>query len=113
MDYRGIAIDTSTPKVTALDNMSADNKEVLFSDKGVIHNHGYLTLADKDGDKMVWELWDVPGGKNAGKIVTATGKFTGMEGTSESTVIVLTDFKDGPWYVVGHCVEKLTFKAPL
>ena len=84
VDYRGVKIDVSTPQVAAVDNMSADNKLVLFGEKNVIHDFGYLTFMDKDGDKMVWQIWDTPAagpGKGAGKIVAATGKFAGMEGT--------------------------------
>lgn len=76
-----------------------------------------MTLADKDGDKMVWELWDTPAagpGKGTGKIVAASGKFVGMEGTIETQTVGLTGFKDsGTRYAIGYCTEKLTFKAPL
>ena len=60
VDYRGVKIDVSTPQVAALDNMSADNKLVLFGEKNVVHDFGYLTLMDKDGDKIVWQIWDTP-----------------------------------------------------
>jgi hypothetical protein len=113
IDYRGIRIDTTTPQVAALNNMAADGKFVMFGDKNAVHIRGYLTFMDKDGDKMVWEFWDVPGnGKADGKIVASTGKFAGIEGTTATEGFGLTDFKDGPIYFVGHCVEKLTLKAP-
>jgi len=116
VDYRGVKIDVSTPGVAALDNMSADNKLVLFGEKNVVHDFGYLTFMDKDGDKMVWQIWDTPAagpGKGGGKIVAATGKFAGMEGTLDTTTGDIANFKDGSIYLIGHCVEKLKFKAPL
>ncbi len=116
VDYRGVKIDVSSPQVPALDNMSADNKLVLFGEKNVIHDFGYLTFMDKDGDKMVWQIWDTPAagpGKGGGKIVAATGKFAGMEGTLDTTTGDIANFKDGSIYLIGHCVEKLKFKAPL
>jgi len=116
VDYRGVKIDVSSPQVLALTDMSADNKLVLFGEKNVIHDFGYLTLMDKDGDKMVWQIWDTPAagpGKGGGKIVAATGKFEGAEGTIDTTTGDIANFKDGSIYLIGHCVEKLKFKAPL
>ena len=115
-DLRGVKIDVTTPQVAAVNNMSSDNKLVLLGDKSGLHYHGYMTFMDKDGDKMVWEIWDTPAagpGKGGGKIVAATGKFAGMEGTIETQTIGLTDFKDGGKYAIGYCTEKLTFKTPL
>ena len=114
-DLRGVKIDTTTGS-GPLTDMTADNKLVLFGDKNVIHFHGYLTLMDKDGDKMVYEISDASAaspGKAAGKIVASTGRFAGMEGTIETTIVGLTPFQDGARYSIGYCVEKLTFKTPL
>jgi hypothetical protein len=114
-DLRGVKIDTTTGS-GPLNNMTSDNKLILFGDKSGIHFHGYMTFMDKDGDKMVWEIWDTPAagaGKGGGKIIASTGKFAGMEGTIDTQTIGLTDFKDGGSYAIGYCVEKLTFKTPL
>ena len=78
-DLRGVKIDTTTGS-GPLTDMTSDNKLTLFGEKNALHFHGYLTLMNKEGDKMVYEIWDVPAagpGKGAGKIVASTGKFAG------------------------------------
>jgi hypothetical protein len=114
-DLKGIKIDTTTGK-GPLNNMASDTKLVLFGDKSGVHFHGYITLMDKEGDKMVWEIWDNPAAgpnKSAGKLVAATGKFEGMEGTMDAETEGLNGFPGGTWQNVGKCVEKLILKTPL
>src|SRR5271169_6357877 len=74
----------------SFNNLSSHGALIVYSDKGERHFHGYYTYGDKDGDNIVWEIWDFPSGtpdRGAGKIIGATGKFTGMEGTAENIVI--------------------------
>jgi hypothetical protein len=65
-------------------NLSTHFSLIVYVDKEGARFHGYGTYADKDGDKMVWEIWDFPAGadKGKGKLIGATGKFAGMEGTA-------------------------------
>jgi hypothetical protein len=37
---------------------------------------------DRDGDKVLWDVWD-DAGKGRGKVIAGTGKFAGCEGTME------------------------------
>jgi hypothetical protein len=69
----------------AFNNMSTHFSVIVYFEKGVSHWYGYGVYADKDGDTMLFEIWDNPavvnGGK--GKVIGATGKFAGMEGTCD------------------------------
>ena len=106
----------AVPDSPQVELRSSDNKLAMLGDKSGLHYHGFLTEMDKDGDKIVWEIWDTPSagpGKGGGKVVAATGKFAGAEGTIEIQSAALTDFKDGGRYVVGYCTERLTLKTPL
>ena len=64
-------------------NLATHIAMIMYVDKGVAQYHGYETHMDKDGDSMVWEIWGLPAGTNKGKgkLIGATGKFEGMEGT--------------------------------
>jgi hypothetical protein len=88
----------------------------VYVDKGVGRYHGYETHADKDGDKVVWEIWDFPSGSNKGKgkIIGATGKFTGIEGTMDFVLQPTPNgFPEGTSRTICQEVCRLTLKNPL
>jgi len=98
-------------------NLSSHGALIVYAGKGARHFHGYYTYVDKDGDSIVWEIWDFPPGipdRGAGKIIGATGKFTGMEGTAENIVIGhLKGWPEGTGRSMARMVWKLTLKNPL
>ena len=98
-------------------NLSSHGALIAYADKGERHFHGYYTYVDKDGDNIMWEIWDFPSGtpdRGAGKIIGGTGKFTGMEGTAENIVIQhLKSWPDGTGRSIANMVWKLTLKNPL
>ena len=112
-DLRGVTVYPPASKGPS-NNMASDTKIVLYGDKNGSHYQGYITLMDNDGDKIVWDIWDFPPGSQTGKgkIIAATGKFAGMEGTMDTQTTGLKGFQEGTWNLVGKCVEKLTFKNP-
>jgi hypothetical protein len=87
---------------------------VYFDEKGG-HFHGYGTYADKDGDKMVWEIWDFPAGADGGKgkLVGATGKFVGMEGTADFVNEHPRGWPESTGRLICHEVFRVTLKNPL
>jgi hypothetical protein len=100
-----------------LNNLSSHGALIVYVDKGARHFHGYYTYVDKDGDNIVWEIWDFPYGtpdRGTGKIIDATGKYTGMEGTAENIVIQhLKSWPAGTGRSIAKMVWKLTLKNPL
>ena len=98
-------------------NLSSHGALIVYASKGERHFPGYYTYVDKDGDNIVWEIWDFPSGipdKGAGKIIGATGKYTGMEGTAENIVIQhLKSLPGGSGRSIAKMVWKLTLKNPL
>jgi hypothetical protein len=87
---------------------------IYFDDKGG-HFHGYGTYADKDGDKMIWEIWDFPVGADGGKgkLIGATGKFAGMEGTADFVNEHPKAWPESTNRLICHEVFKVTLKNPL
>jgi hypothetical protein len=70
----------------AFNNMSTHFSLIVYFSKDTgWHFHGYGVYADKDGDTMLWEIWDSPFGADGGKgkLIGATGKFAGMDGTCD------------------------------
>jgi len=70
----------------AFNNMSTHFSIIVYFNKDTgWHFHGYGVYGDKDGDTMMWEIWDSPSGADGGKgkLIGATGKFAGMEGTCD------------------------------
>jgi hypothetical protein len=68
---------------------------------------------DKDGDKVIWEIAQSPGaarGTGTGKIIGATGKFTGWQGTMEYATKVPKGFPDGTNRWICREVMKITTK---
>ncbi len=98
-------------------NLSSHGALIVYAGKGERHFHGYYTYVDKDGDNIVWEIWYFPSGtpdRGAGKIIGATGKYTGMEGTAENIVIQhLKSWPAGSGRSIAKMVWKLTLKNPL
>ena len=98
-------------------NLSSHGALIVYVDKAERHFHGYYTYVDKDGDSIMFEIWDFPSGvpnHGAGKIIGATGKFTGMEGTAENIVIAhLKSWPEGTGRSVATMVWKVTLKTPL
>jgi hypothetical protein len=98
-------------------NLTSHGALIVYAEKGARHFHGYYTYVDKDGDNIEWEIWDFPTGtpdRGAGKIIGATGKFTGMEGTAEKIVIQhLKSWPEGTGRSIATMVWKVTLKNPL
>jgi hypothetical protein len=94
-------------------NMATHLVLVQYVDKGVPRFHGYITNMDKDGDKIVWEIWDAGENKGKGKIIGATGKFEGMEGTVDFMTIQIKGFPEDTGRLICHDIWKVTLKNPL
>ena len=88
---------------------------ILYGDKSGVRLHGYSTFVDKDGDKMMAELWEasLTSPKGKGKVLGGTGKFAGIEGTVEYEVSNTKGFPEGTGRTICREVWKLTLKAPL
>jgi len=110
----GVQIETSGKG--PFNNMSTHIALIMWVDKGAYHYHGYETHMDKGGDKFVAEIWDFPAGSNKGqgKIIAATGKFAGMEGTLDFVLLAPPPgFPEGTTRTVAQETWKLTLKNPL
>lgn len=97
-------------------NMATHIAMIMYMEKGKFVYHGYETHADKDGDKVIWEIWDFPAGTNRGKgkIIGATGKFEGMEGTMDFVLQPTPKgFPEGTTRTICQEVMKLTLKNPM
>jgi len=89
---------------------------VVYVDKTGVKFDGYDTYTDKDGDKVVWALTGgVIQGVNKGtaKIIAATGKFDGMQGTMDFVTQDLKSFPEGTGRTMCRESMKLTVKKPL
>ncbi len=99
----------------AFNDISCHFSTVVYIEKGVVHFHGYGVYADKDGDTMLIEFWDNPtvvnGGK--GKVIGATGKFAGMEGTCDYVSEYPKAWPEGTGRLISHDTWNLTLKKPL
>ena len=85
---------------------------VMYLTKGYAGFRGYETWTDKDGDKVIWELLDTPAGASSSpaRLIGATGKYTGWEGTVEYTLQFPKSFPDGTRR--GICRENIKFVIP-
>ncbi len=112
-DQMGVRIDDTG--AGPFNQMATDIKMILYADKAGVHYRGYETHMDKDGDKVIWEIWDFPSGSNKGKgtIIGATGKFAGMEGTMDFVLEHPKGFPAGTGRTVCREVMNLTLKRPL
>jgi hypothetical protein len=89
---------------------------IIYIDKGVEQDHGYMTQSDKDGDKVIWEIGAFPIGSRTGKgkIIGATGKFEGMEGTMDYVLEPTPkSIPEDTGRTIAHEVIKYTLKKPL
>jgi hypothetical protein len=96
-------------------NLSSHTVWIDYHDTAKDHWLGLTTFTDKDGDTMIFEIRD-GGAPNmgTGKIIGATGKFTGMEGTANWTLQDLKSWPEGTRRTISfHNVWKLTLKKPL
>jgi len=95
--------------------LSTDIKMIMYGDKAGMQYYGYETHVDKDGDKVIWEIWGIPGTyKGKGKIIGATGKFAGAEGTMDFELQnPPKGFPEGTTRTVCKEFMKITLKAPL
>jgi len=95
--------------------LSTDIKMIMYGDKAGVQYYGYETHVDKDGDKIIWEIWGLPGtNKGKGKIIGATGKFVETEGTMDFELAnPPKGFPEGTTRTVCHEIMKLTMRAPL
>jgi hypothetical protein len=80
--------------------MSSHNVGVGYYEKGVGRLRGYITWADKDGDKIFIEITEEAGQlgspiNGTGKMIGGTGKFSGIEGSMEYTRRNLRPIADG------------------
>lgn len=113
-DQMGVRLDDSGKG--PFHNVATHLAMIIYIDKGVEQDHGYLTDSDKDGDKLIWEIWAFPIGSRTGKgkIIGATGKFEGMEGTMDYVLEpVPKSFPDDSGRTIAHEVIKYTLKKPL
>ena len=97
-------------------NLATHFALIVYFDKGAQHLHGYGTYVDKDGDTFMVEIWDFPSGspsKGKGKVIGATGKFAGMEGTADFVTQSLGGWPEGTGRVICQENWKLTLKNPL
>ncbi|HVO39079.1 MAG TPA: hypothetical protein VMV03_08630 [Spirochaetia bacterium] len=96
--------------------ISTDIRMIMYGDKAGVQYRGYETHVDKDGDKVIWEIWGFPIGTNKGKgkVIGATGKFAGLEGTMDFVLMnPPKGFPEGTSRTICKEVMNLTLKAPL
>ncbi len=85
---------------------------VMFRRKEYTGFRGYETWADKDGDKVIWELLDAPAGasKSPGRLLGGTGKYAGWAGTVKYTLTFPKPFPEGTGR--GICREHVKLTIP-
>ena len=89
--YSNKGVMVSDDKNSPFNNMSVYNVGTMYFENGVGRLLGYMTCTDPEGDKVVIEIKETnskpapaPGGNSGtGKFIYGTGKFAGIEGTSE------------------------------
>ena len=88
---------------------------ILYGDKSGVRLHGYSTFMDKDGDKVMAELWEasLTSPKGKAKVLGGTGKFDGITGTCDYEVSNPKGFPEGTDRTICREVWKLTLKTPL
>ena len=111
VEFMGVRVDESGGG--PFHEISTHVVAIGYVDKGVLTFKGIETHADKDGDKVIWEIAQSPGaarGTGTGKIIGATGKFTGWQGTMEYATKVPKGFPDGTNRWICWEVMKITTK---
>ncbi len=85
---------------------------VSYRSKEYNGTRGYETWADKDGDKVIWELLDTPAraSKSPGRLLGGTGKYIGWAGTVEYTLTFPKPFPEGTGR--GICREHIKLTIP-
>lgn len=90
---------------------------ILYRGKDGTRLRGFETWADKDGDKLVWEILDKetenpqPGtSPGTAKVLSGTGKHVGMQGTMDWIVRNPKPFPEGTGR--GICKEKVKLLQP-
>lgn len=115
-ELMGIRVDDSGKG--PFHNLATHIHIIVFVDKGIATIHGYETHTDKDGDKVLWEISAVddpqhPGMQHGtGKILAATGKFAGMEGTMTFVVQLVKGFPEGTFRTICKEYMKVIAKNP-
>ena len=96
----GVYIDDS--QGSPFNRVASHNVGVQYWEKGIGRLRGYVTLKDKDGDNVLWEITETeskPSPPNpingTAKILGGTGKFTGIQGSMEYTRQMVRPFADG------------------
>jgi hypothetical protein len=110
----GVRVDDSGKG--PFNNLATHIAMIMYLDKGVAQYHGYETHVDKDGNSLVWEIWGFPAGSNKGKgkLIGATGKFEGMEGTVDFVLQPTPKgFPEGSSRTICKEVWNLTLKNPM
>jgi hypothetical protein len=105
--YTNKGVMVSDEKNSPFNNMSVYNVGTMYFENGIGRLTGYMTCTDPEGDKVVIEIKETnskpapaPGGNSGtGKFLFGTGKFSGIEGTTEYT----------RWYV--YPATKDTYQA--
>jgi len=82
---------------------------VFYRSKEYYGSRGYETWTDKDGDKVTWELLDIPAGSSSSpaRLLGGTGKYLGWQGTMEITVQFPKSFPEGTLRGIGRQVIKI------
>jgi len=113
VDQMGIRLDDTGKGPFHL--LSTHVAVIMYGDKAGVQFHGYLTQMDKDNDKIIWEIWGTTpaGNKGKAKIIGATGKFSGMEGTGDFETTTPAGFPQGTGRMICKEILKVTLKAPL
>jgi hypothetical protein len=88
---------------------------ITYMSKGEFRYRGLEIWADKDGDKVVWELTDLGTGPPAAangkaKIIEGTGKYGGWQGTMEYTLQFPKGFPESTRRGICREVVKITTK---
>lgn len=88
---------------------------LTYIDKGVVSYHGIETHTDKDGDKVIWEMSGevTTEDRGRGKVIAATGKFAGMEGTMDFVTTQIKAFPEGTGRTFCKETMNLVLKKPL
>jgi hypothetical protein len=96
----GVYVDDSGG--SPFDRVATNNVGVQYWEQGIGRLRGYVTIIDKDGDKVLWEITETeskpspPNPVNGiGKILGGTGKFTGIQGSIEYTRQMVRPFASG------------------
>ena len=99
--YENFGVRVSDDKKSPFHGMSTHNIGIMYFQNGVGRLRGYIYNVDKDGDKVVMELTEegIKMGSNpiSGKaeIVGGTGKFKGIQGSSEYTRTMMQPAAEG------------------